>query len=110
MPHTHTHTHTHIHVHLTGLGGEDEDELEAELLAALGEKPSGKGKKKAESGGMTTHQLDSMIAGLKGIGEEEEGEEDDEDLSDIDEEELLGELQVCVCGREFHTEEGIHGC
>ena len=72
--------------------------MEAELLAALDEKPSSKGKKKAGSVGMTSGQLDSMIAGFKGIGEEEEEEEgDDDDLSDIDEEELLGELQVCVC-------------
>ena len=68
-------------------------DLEAELMALEGKSP-GKGGKSPKSGGsgmMSMDELDNIVAGLDGMGEEE-GE--DEDMSDIDEDELLGELKV----------------
>ena len=59
-------------------------------MALEGKSPGKQAKKKG--GGM---DLDSLIAGANKIGEEVE-DNDEEDLSDIDDEELLGELQVCV--------------
>ena len=54
-----------------------------------------KGGKSPKSGGkMSMGQLDKMVAGIQDIGE---GDDDLSDLSDVDENELLGELQVCVC-------------
>lgn len=67
---------------------------------ALEGKSSGKQAKK--KGGKM--DLDSLIAGANKIGEDVE-DDDEEDLSDIDDEELLGELQVCIAG-EGHRECG----
>ena len=89
--HTHTLFSTSLHPH-SGFGGEDDAELEAELMALEG-KSSGKQAKK--KGGKM--DLDSLIAGANKIGEDVE-DDDEEDLSDIDDEELLGELQVCSQG------------
>ena len=59
-------------------------------MALEGKSPGKQTKKKG--GGM---DLDSLIAGANKIGEGVE-DDDEEDLSDIDDDELLGELQVCV--------------
>ena len=63
-------------------------------MALEGKSPGKQTKKKG--GGM---DLDSLIAGANKIGEGVE-DDDEEDLSDIDDDELLGELQVCVGGGE----------
>ena len=56
------------------------------------------GSSKGGQGGgkapMSVEQINKMVAGIGGLGE---GDDDLSDLSDLDEEELLGELQVCVC-------------
>ena len=73
--------------------GVDDDDLEAELLALEGKSPSKKekaalGTKKA--GVMSLDQIGSLVAGLKDVGDCE-GDGDEE--SDIDEDELMGELE-----------------
>ena len=72
----------------------DDAELEAELLALEGKAPKKGGKSPKSGGKMSMDQLDKMVAGIQDVGE---GDEDLSDMSDIDENELLGELQVCVC-------------
>lgn len=69
-------------------------DLEAELLALEGKSP-GKGGKgsKSGSGVMSMDDLDKMMASAHKMGEEDDDVED-EDLSDIDDDELLGELKV----------------
>ena len=79
-----------LHLSLT-----DESELEAELLAMQGVSPSpGKGKQGGGKAPMSVEQINKMVAGIEGMGE---GDDDLSDLSDLDENELLGELQVSVC-------------
>ena len=71
--------------------------MEAELLAMTGGKGSGKKKGKSGSNQMSMDDIDKVVASVKDIGE---GDDDDEDLgslSDIDDDDLLAELQVCVC-------------
>ena len=80
---------------LTVVADGDDDDLEAELLALEG-KSSGKGGKKGKEGRMTLEQLDTMVAGLEGVGES--GGEDEEEEGDLSgDEELLGELAVSEC-------------
>ena len=75
---------------------EDDADLEAELMALEGKAPTKKGgkSKSGEGGALTMADVDSMLAGIGDIGEGGSG--DDDDMSDIDDEDLLGELQVCV--------------
>ena len=66
-------------------------DLEAELLALEGKSPGkGKSPKSGGRGGMTMADLDKVMADVDKIGEDDDGE----DLSDIDDDDLLGELQV----------------
>ena len=80
----------------------DDESLEAELLALEG-KSSGSSKsrktgKSGQSGMMSMGDLDAMMAGIDNIGED--GEDDDRDEEELsDENELLGELEVCALGR-----------
>ena len=74
----------------------DED-LEAELLALEGKGPKkGGGKSPGKGKGtMSLEQIDQMVAGLPDVeGEEEEGGGESGD-SDLDDDELLRELEVC---------------
>ena len=58
-----------------------------------GKAPKKGGKSKAGGkGALSMADVDSMLAGIGNIGEVGSG--DDEDMSDVDDEELLGELQV----------------
>lgn len=70
------------------------------MLALEGKAPKKGGKSRGKSP-MSMGQLDKMVAGVENIGEDDE---DMSDLSDDDESELLGELEVlhvclsvCVC-------------
>lgn len=72
-------------------------DLEAELLALEGKAPKKKGGHSSKAGQerMTMEQLDKMVAGLDKIGDDDDGDDDGGgDLSDMDDDELLGELQV----------------
>lgn len=61
-------------------------------MALEGKAPKKGGKSKSGKGGaFSMADVDSMLAGIGDIGE---GDDDDEDMSDIDDEALLGELQV----------------
>ena len=85
-----THTHAQILLDVSN------DDLEAEFLAMTGGKGSGKKKGKSGSNQMSMDDIDKVVASVKDIGE---GDDDDEDLgslSDIDDDDLLAELQVCV--------------
>ena len=71
-------------------------DLEAELLALEGKSPAkggGKGSKSGGGGMLSMKDLDQMMANVDKIGEE-----GDEELSDLDDDDddLLGELQVRV--------------
>ncbi len=64
----------------------DDSELEAELMALEGVSPGGGGRGKAP---LSVADVNKMVAGIGEVGDE------DSDLSsDLDEDELLGELQV----------------
>ena len=65
--------------------------MEAELLALEGKSPKKGGKSPKSGGKMSMGEVDKMVAGIQDIGE---GDDDLSDLSDVDENELLGELQV----------------
>lgn len=75
-------------------------DLEAELLALEGKAPKKKGGHSSKAGQerMTMEQLDKMVAGLDKIGDDDDDDDGDDDgggdLSDMDDDELLGELQV----------------
>lgn len=71
---------------------EDDADLEAELMALEGKAPKkgGKSSKSGKGGAFSMADVDSMLAGIGDIGEGGSGDDD----SDIDDEDLLGELQV----------------
>ena len=62
-------------------------------MALEGKTPKKGGKSKSGKGAFSMADVDSMLAGIGDIGE---GGSGDEDLSDFDDEALLGELQVRV--------------
>lgn len=76
-----------------GAEGISDADLEAELLALEGKAPAkGKSGKTGKSGMLSMGELDAMVAGIGDVGEDED-EDEEGDFSDEDE--LLGELQVC---------------
>ena len=79
------------HVDLGGIDLTDEAALEAELRALEGNTSSKSSKAEKSGSGLMDH-LDTVAAGLEGLGESD-GE--DSDLSEGEEAELLGELEVC---------------
>lgn len=83
--------------HPLDIGVSDAD-LEAELLALEGKSPSKGGKKSSKSGGndgmMSMDELDKVMASAGKMGEDDDYGEEEEELSDMDDDELLGELKV----------------
>ena len=88
--------------YFNSLAGADEDDLEAELLALTGGKSAKKGGKKpkgGDSGHMSLADIDKMVASVKDIGD---GDEEDADMSDLDDDDLLSELRVSHSCSKIH--------
>ena len=88
--------------YFNSLAGADEDDLEAELLALTGGKSTKKGGKKpkgGDSGHMSLADIDKMVASVKDIGD---GDEEDADMSDLDDDDLLSELRVSHSCSKIH--------
>ena len=120
---------TYLSAGLTAGAEESEEALEAELLALQGKSPAkGKGKSPKSSKVMSMKEIDVMMAGLEGVGEDEvcvclvwvvsvcvvsvcvfiQDEDDDEGawLNDgEDDSELLAELREIAAGADSEEEE-----